>query len=142
MWIKIFFVFKLSPCSKCNLFLFWVIPRRLSSNCRRFGTHYRFHLHRQVSYFIGLPMKMEPIVSSETKVYGYSFQALYISRSLPHGLAWQATQGRTWAVYKYRITLNRYSTWSRKKTMSFSCHYLRVLLISSDTGIIGYVDLI
>ena len=32
--------------------------RRLSSNCRRFGTHYRFHLH--------LPMKMEPIVSSET----------------------------------------------------------------------------
>ena len=25
---------------------FWVIPRRLSSNCRRFGTHYRFHLHR------------------------------------------------------------------------------------------------
>ena len=37
---------------------FWVIPRRLSSNCRRFGTHYRFHLH--------LPMKMEPIVSSET----------------------------------------------------------------------------
>jgi len=28
---------------------FWVIPRRLSSNCRRFGTHYRFHLHRQVN---------------------------------------------------------------------------------------------
>jgi len=23
--------------------------RRLSSNCRRFGTHYRFHLHRQVN---------------------------------------------------------------------------------------------
>jgi len=42
-------VFKPSPCSKCNLFLFWVIPRRLSSNCRRFGTHCRFHLHRQVN---------------------------------------------------------------------------------------------
>jgi len=28
---------------------FWVIPRRLSSNCRRFGTHYRFHIHRQVN---------------------------------------------------------------------------------------------
>jgi len=28
---------------------FWVIPRRLSSNCRRFGTHCRFHLHRQVN---------------------------------------------------------------------------------------------
>jgi len=45
----------------------WVIPRRLSSNCRRFGTHYQSHLHRQVNeYFIHLPMKMEPIVSSET----------------------------------------------------------------------------
>ena len=33
---------------------FWAIPRRLSSNFRRFGTHYRFHLHRQVNevYFI------------------------------------------------------------------------------------------
>jgi len=30
----------------------------LSSNCRRFGTHYRFSLH--------LPMKIEPIVISET----------------------------------------------------------------------------
>jgi hypothetical protein len=27
---------------------FWVIPRRLSFNSRRFGTPYRFHLHRQV----------------------------------------------------------------------------------------------
>ena len=49
---------------------FWVIPRRLRSNSRRFGTHCRFHLHRQVNgvlhYFIHLPMKMEPIVSSET----------------------------------------------------------------------------
>ena len=44
-----FLVFKLLPCSKCNLFLFWVIPRCLSSNCRCFGTHYRFHLHRQVT---------------------------------------------------------------------------------------------
>jgi len=37
-----------------------VIPRRLSSNFRRFGTHCRFHLHRQVDevYFIHLPMKM------------------------------------------------------------------------------------
>ena len=42
-------VFKLLPCSKCNLFLFWAIPRRLSCNCRRFGTHCRFHLHRQVN---------------------------------------------------------------------------------------------
>jgi hypothetical protein len=27
---------------------FWVIPRRLGSNSRRFGTLYRFHLHGQV----------------------------------------------------------------------------------------------
>ena len=34
---------------------FWVIPRRLSSNCRRFGTHYRFHLHRQVNEVLHSP---------------------------------------------------------------------------------------
>jgi hypothetical protein len=28
--------------------LFWVFPRRLSANSRRFGTLYRFHLQRQV----------------------------------------------------------------------------------------------
>jgi len=28
---------------------FWVIPRRLSSNSRRFGTLYRFHLHGKVN---------------------------------------------------------------------------------------------
>ena len=27
-------------------FPFWVIPRRLTFNSRRFGTPYRFHLHR------------------------------------------------------------------------------------------------
>ena len=53
------------------MFFFWVIPRRLGSNSRRFGTLYRFHLHGQVdeyisSFFIPLPMKMELIESSET----------------------------------------------------------------------------
>jgi len=39
------------PYTKARLYFvpFWVIPRRLSSNCRRFGTHCRFHLHRQVT---------------------------------------------------------------------------------------------
>ena len=32
---------------RCGVF-FWVIPRRLSFNGRRFGTLYRFHLHRQL----------------------------------------------------------------------------------------------
>jgi hypothetical protein len=27
---------------------FWVFPRRLSANSRRFGTLYQFHLQRQV----------------------------------------------------------------------------------------------
>ena len=62
------FTMSISSVIICNLFLFWVIPRRLSSNCRRFGTHCRFHLHKQVSevYFIHLPMKMEQTVNSET----------------------------------------------------------------------------
>ena len=32
----------------CNMFIFWVIPRRHKANSRRFGTLYQFHLHRQV----------------------------------------------------------------------------------------------
>ena len=47
-------LFKFSPCSKYNLF-FWEIPRRLSSNCRRFGTHCCFHLHRQVNEVLHAP---------------------------------------------------------------------------------------
>ena len=43
----------------------WVIPRLLSSKSRRFGTLYRFHLHRQVK----MPMKMKPIESSETSAF-------------------------------------------------------------------------
>ena len=66
---------------------FWVIPRRLSSNCRRFGTHYRFHLHRQVnevSFFIHLPMKMEPIVSSETSAIRTQTPGNYPKRNKLH----------------------------------------------------------
>ena len=46
---------------------FWVVPRRLNYICRRFGTLYLFHLHRQVVYH--LPMKMEQIWCSETSAY-------------------------------------------------------------------------
>jgi hypothetical protein len=34
---------------------FWVIPRRLNSICRRFGTLCLFHLHRRVGVFTPLP---------------------------------------------------------------------------------------
>ena len=65
---------------------FWVIPRRLSSNCRRFGTHHRFHLHRQVNevYFIHLPLKMEPIVSSETSAIRTQTPGNYPKRNKLH----------------------------------------------------------
>jgi len=48
---KKIFLLRFTFCSviRMQIISFWVIPRRLSSNCRRFGTHYRFHLHRQVN---------------------------------------------------------------------------------------------
>ena len=55
--------FKLSPCSECCFFFFWVIPRRLIYICRSFGTLYLFHLQRH------LPLKMEQIECSETLAY-------------------------------------------------------------------------
>ena len=65
---------------------FWVIPRRLSSNCQCFGTHRRFHLHRQVNeaYFIHLPMKMEPTVSSETSAIRTQTPGNYPKRNKLH----------------------------------------------------------
>ena len=50
----------------------WVFPRRLIVVCRRFGTLYLFHLHRQdvkceVHFILHIqPMKMEQIECSET----------------------------------------------------------------------------
>jgi len=44
-------------------FLLGFLPRGLRFKSRRFGTLYRFHLHRH------LPMKMEPIESSETSAF-------------------------------------------------------------------------
>ena len=41
-------LFKLWVCSKRNLF-FLGNSRRISFNCRRFGTHCRFHIHRQAN---------------------------------------------------------------------------------------------
>jgi len=44
---------------------FWLIPRRLNFICRRYGTLYLFHLHRQVSmerFRTYPPMKMEQSV--------------------------------------------------------------------------------
>jgi hypothetical protein len=50
-----------------NVF-FWVFPRRLIVESRRFGTLYQFHLLRQFDSVccIELPKKMEPIEGFET----------------------------------------------------------------------------
>ena len=67
-----------------NVGKFWVIPRRLNSNCRRFGTHYRFHLHWQVNEVFHLPMKMEPIMSSETSAIRTQTPGNYPKRNNLH----------------------------------------------------------
>jgi len=64
---------------------FWLIPRRLSSNCRRFCTHCQFHLHRQVNeVFIHLPVKMEPTVSSEKSEISTQTSGNYPKRNKLH----------------------------------------------------------
>ena len=45
---------------------FWVVPWRLNYICRRFGTHYLFHLRRQV---VNLPMKKEQIAFRNVGIY-------------------------------------------------------------------------
>jgi len=64
-----------------------------NSNCRRFGTHYRFHLHRQVN-FLHLPMKMEPTVSSKTSAIRTQTPGNYPKRNklhLEHGKSLKTT---------------------------------------------------
>jgi hypothetical protein len=56
-------------------------------------------------------------------------------------LAWLSPEGRTCVVHEYRMTLNGYSTWNRKKTTFFSHHYLRSRS-NSDIGISGHIDVI
>jgi len=58
----------------------------MSSNSRRFGTLYQFHLHRQVDevYFIHLPMKMEPIEGSETSAIRSQTPGNYSKESILH----------------------------------------------------------
>ena len=57
---------------------FWGIPRRLSSNSQRSGTHCQFHLHRH------LPTKMEPTVSSETSTIRTQTQGNYPKKNTLH----------------------------------------------------------
>ena len=65
---------------------FWVIPRRLGSNSRRFGTLYRFYLHGHVDeeFFIHLPMKMEPIEGSETSAIRTKTPGNYPKENILH----------------------------------------------------------
>ena len=65
---------------------FWVIPRRLSSESRRFGTIYRFHLQGQVDeeFVIQLPLKMEPIEGAETSAFSTQAPGNYPKENIPH----------------------------------------------------------
>ena len=55
---------------------FWVIPRRLSSNCRRFGTHCRFHLHKPVNG-VRNKLHLEHGESLKTRKYIYAVCTIY-----------------------------------------------------------------
>jgi hypothetical protein len=56
----------------------WVIPRRLCVTGRRFGTLYRFHLHRHEG------MKMEPIERSETSASNTQTPGNYPKETVLH----------------------------------------------------------
>jgi hypothetical protein len=89
----------------CMLYaFFWVIPRRLKFICRRIGTLFLFHLHRQVdesrmSTHIYLPMKMEQTECSETSEYKLQTPRNYPKESIQQGnlcLLWQHCR-RPWS---------------------------------------------
>ena len=73
---------------------FWVVPRRLNFICRRFGTLYLFHLHRQVVYHLSmkmeqiyhLSMKMEQIECSETSAYKIQTPGNYPKENIIYSL--------------------------------------------------------
>ena len=105
-----------SLLATCKFVPFWVILRRLSSNCRRFGTHCLFHLHRQVnevlhtSYFIHLPMKIELIVSSETSAIRTQTPGNYPKRNKLHLEHGESLKTRILAACFYLIHRSRLAT--------------------------------
>jgi len=62
----------------------------------------RFHLHRQVNevYFIHLPMKMEPIVSSETSAIRTQSPGNYPKRNKLHLEHGESLKTRMRCVYQ------------------------------------------
>ena len=50
---------------------------------------------------------------------------------------WHHTQGRKWI----RLSADRYSVWTRKKTTLFSGHYLRNRS-TLDIGVLGYIGVL
>jgi len=70
----------MTSCTFVLYAFFWVIPWRLNFICRRFGTLYLFHLHRQVGTY--LPMKMEQTECSETSAYKIQTPGNYPEESI------------------------------------------------------------
>jgi hypothetical protein len=67
------------------------------------------------------------------------FLALYLGLSLSYGLTCLSAQGRTWPVYVWHFTLNRYSMSNRKNTTYFAHHYL-CNRSNSNVVMFGYID--
>ena len=63
---------------------FWVIPGRLTFICSRFGTHYLFHLHRQV----GIPAYEDGTECSETSAYKIQMPRNYPEESVQLTFFW------------------------------------------------------
>jgi len=79
-WFQTFAVFCM-----LNVF-FWVIPRRLNFICRRSGTLWLFHLHRQVGTYP--PMKMER-QCFETSAFKFQTPGNYPEESMQfQGFCW------------------------------------------------------
>jgi len=93
-----FLVFKLSPCSKCNLFL----------------------------YFIHLPMKMEPIVSSETSAIRTQTPGNYPKRNKLHTVnLLHPLERRCQEGIKCRLLLSRRVKWEQDRQWTYNLTLLR-----------------
>jgi hypothetical protein len=101
---------------------FWVFPRRLSANSRRFGTLYQFHLQRQVYevYFIDLSLKMEPIQCTETSAISTQTPGKHPKENILH-----LTHGESLKSRRYCLT---------EKLCVWLCSYWSIIHLKNTTG--------
>jgi len=101
-----FLDFKLSPCSKCRIFFFWAIPRRLNFICRRFGTSCTIFIggvnrknngttclntlaaSSRLLVLLTPPVKMEQTERSETSIYKIQTPGIHPKESMQQRCSW------------------------------------------------------